>query len=89
MLRKDAMIRAALIAHYSRMLKINKRNFVHPVVYQGIQHYVAHQALTRVFNKNDSPIIIEGLLHNIVCCNQGLLGYLIRKKNASTEYFID
>lgn len=89
MLRKDAMKRAAMIAHYSNMLSFNKNNFVHPIVYRNIQWYVAHAALTRVFDETDSPLVVEGLLQNIVCCNQGLLGYLIRRQNAFTEYFKD
>ena len=89
MLRKEAMVRAAMVAHYARMLAVNKKNFVHPAVYQHIQWYVAHVALVNVFDEKDSAFIIEGLLQNITCCNPGLLGYLIHKNNPFTEYFKD
>lgn len=84
MLRREAQVRAGLVAYYSKVLNTNKRSKVDPVAYANIPWEVAHLALENVYDENDSPEIMSELLKNIGCFNRGLLGYLISKKNIFT-----
>ncbi len=84
MLRRDAQVRAGLVAYYSNVLNTNKRVVVDPVAYANIPWAVAHLALEIVYDENESPETMITLLKNIVCFNRGLLGYLMFKKNVFT-----
>ena len=84
MLRREALIRAGLVAYYSNVLNANKKVVVDPIAYAHVPWTVADLALERVYDENDAPEIMILLLKNIVCFNRGLLGYLIFKKNSFT-----
>ena len=84
MLRREAIVRAGLVTYYSNVLNANKKGVVDPVAYANIPWAVAHLALEKAYNENDSPETMINLLRNITCFNRGLLMYLIRKKNVFT-----
>lgn len=84
MLRREALIRAGLVAYYSNVLNANKKVVIDPIAYAHVPWTVADLALERVYDENDTPEIMILLLKNIVCFNRGLLGYLIFKKNSFT-----
>jgi hypothetical protein len=84
MLRRDAMVRAALVSYYTGLILKNKKEFVDPVAYANIPWVVAHLALERSYSENDSPETTVEILKNVVCFNRGLLQYLILKFNIYT-----
>lgn len=84
MLRKEAMVRAGLVKYFTTLLNKNKHSIIDPVAYANIPWVVAHLALERVYNQNDSIDIRTMLLKNIVCFNRGLLNFLIRRSNVFT-----
>lgn len=84
MLRRETLIRAALVTYYSNVLISNKIVTVDPIAYAHVPWTVAHLALESAYDENDAPETMLKLLENIVCFNRGLLGYLMFKKNVFT-----
>ncbi len=83
-MRREAMVRAALVQYYTKLIQQNKVDNVDPAMYANIPWIVAHMALENTYDENDSPDTKIEILKNITCLNRGLLDFLIRKMNAFT-----
>ena len=84
MLRRDAMVRAGLVSYYELLIRTNKTHVVDPIAYANIPWVVAHLALQKAYDENDTPDTKIDILKKITCFNRGLLHYLIQKKNRFT-----
>lgn len=84
MIRKEAMVRAGLVTYYSNIILQNKVSEIDPVAYANIPWSVAHLALERAYDRNDTLETKIMILKNMTCLNRGLLGFLISKMNIFT-----
>ena len=84
MIRREAMVKAALVQYYKKVILKNKVSQIDPVAYANIPWIVAHLALEEACDENDSLETKILILKNMTCLNRGLLGYLIKKSNSFT-----
>lgn len=84
MLRREAMIRAGLVQYYCKIIHQNKTHVIDPFVYASIPWAVAHLALERAYDENDSSMTKLKILRHVTCFNRGLLAYLMSQLNSFT-----
>ena len=78
------MVRAGLVAYFTKIIIQNKTSTIDPVAYANIPWSVAHMALEQAYDRNDTLETKVMILKNMTCLNRGLLGFLISKMNSFT-----